>query len=59
MQLSAQSEGSHASSSAGPTEAPDPSESDYVGKHRPHRMSLRRQRGRVGQLGEPAAATPK
>jgi hypothetical protein len=64
MQIGAQHDSDQASGSAGTSAGPDspagpnsagsdPSDSDYVGRHRPHRLSLRRQRTRVGQLTEP------
>jgi hypothetical protein len=41
-----------AKSGSGQTALADDNDSEYVGKHRPHRMALLRPRVRVGQLAD-------
>lgn len=62
MQLAAKSE--HDTATGGSAEpaksadSADPADSDYVGKHRPHRMSMLRSRVRVSQLAERDSDSP-
>jgi hypothetical protein len=58
MQLTAKPETVQDSGAGGSSDAAGPTDSDYVGKHRPHRLALRFPRGRASKVAadEPATA---
>ena len=59
MQATAKSDsGSMVIADDNQTVVTDENDSEYVGKHRPRRMSLRRSRARVARLTERNEATP-